>query len=306
MQKRLDKYYKLLIKILKYYLTNKVEIDAIPSLKEIFDYLTSLKVKIDKTALEQSKTSVGISEAKKEIRKELIKTMMIIVSASIVLFRRLNDKENLATVNYVISELNHKSDTELSLSATKVYELMEPRKAELEPWLVEQADFDKLNESIDDFDEIVTSPTEQIENRKGDTTLLKKQLVDQAYTKITDELDPSFEAIRYKKPTLYHNYIHINVLDERGLIRHEGLQITVIDEITKLPLINATLTVEQPFVDNVAKTDKDGVVFMDLIATGKYLGLMSAEGYKDFIFEFNINRLKRTSMDIMMQKKIVV
>lgn len=305
MQNIFEKYMRLIEKIINFYYDNQTKIDAYTGIRDIFLEIIANKVKIDLVAEEQSDTSVGISDDKSEERNTLVDLLYVIIAAARVYAKKAKNNTLFEKVNYSYSDIKRLSDTELATKGNHIYKLLLPLLNNLSPYGIVQEDFDNTLIAITAFKAIKNAPIEFIEKRKSKTLRLKNLLINDTNTIIREQLDFAFDAIQFKEPGLYHLYIRINILDERGLIHHVGLLVIAKDEITKEPIKDALLTVPNIYINQETNTKKDGTAYLELLITGDYVGTLSATGYTSKTFDIHINRKKRTVIEILMTAAIL-
>lgn len=183
----------------------------------VTDYKAKL-ISIDRTAQLQE-TPSGAGDEKEETRDALEDVLFLRCEALAVLANSINDHDLLALVALTRSTLQRFNDEELSNRAATVLTEANARKTALAGLNVTQANLDELEQALERFNEIKTSPRAATTARKVQTASLAT-LIREAIAILRDQIDRMVNLFSPTNPDFVAEYRAARVIIDRG-VRHK-------------------------------------------------------------------------------------
>ncbi len=196
------------------------------------------------------------------------------------------------------TDFTHLTDSQAGITAQKMKKLMSDNQILITDDYVTIIQLTALQTTIT-----------QYTKSKGTTTQLHKtspedtKAFEDAFEPVDNAIFGSLtmgKAFRTAQPIFYKELIAVTKLPPI-LTHHTPLNITVINKITKQPIINAKADTQLPKNIKTVRANSEGITIFKTIRQGIQTISVSAPGYKSITFQINIHRGQDNAITIELE-----
>ena len=272
--------------------------------------IETLFVEIDKTNARQNVTSKGLTEKKKEYRKQVDNTSDIFLGIFRSYAKTTGNDDLYANSDKSLSEIKKISDTEILVLAGSTKDFASANKEQLKDYGIADDMIKDYGKSIDGYKEYLTKPQEN-RAEKATATAHLKELFKKLDEQLTEYLDNHMMQFKSKEPQFYSDYENARTIYDAPTIPL-SLKGTVLgadddcDGAEDCPLRYVKVRVKfkagSELADSVKSTSKKGNYQFKGLQEGICTVTFEKFKYETVTKEIELHKNDLTRLDIKMKK----
>lgn len=207
---------------------NEALVKKMPELDKSYQKMLQKRLIIDQNRQLQETDFTGLTQAKVKKRDELIKAVLRITSGLIAYANSVEDVTLKTKVNYKPSNLNRAADSVLFEIANLINNLATPLTAELEKFLISEAEVKRFGELIIEYKSSIPLKRVATTETKASTANISAALEEINHI-LKNEIDVMMNLFRDSEPDFYNSYKNARIVVEysgRGKGKEDLLVVT--------------------------------------------------------------------------------